>query len=103
MKTMAVKSLVKAVRTFCLCSWITLVGMAGALTAASARKEPTPADALAFFEKSVRPLLAEHCFSCHGAKTQRAGLRFDSRAALLKGGAHGPVLIPGDPAKSLLL
>jgi cytochrome c553 len=56
-----------------------------------------------FFEAKVRPVLAEHCFRCHGAEKQKGGLRLDSRSAVLKGGESGPALVPGDPEKSLLL
>ena len=28
--------------------------------------EKFPAEALEFFEKEVRPLLATHCYDCHG-------------------------------------
>jgi hypothetical protein len=56
-----------------------------------------------FFEKNVRPLLATHCVSCHGTRRQSGGLRLDSRAALNKGGDDGPVVVPGDPAHSLLV
>jgi hypothetical protein len=56
-----------------------------------------------FFEARVRPLLAENCYACHGPERQMAGLRLDSRAAMLKGGAHGPALAPGDPDKSALI
>jgi hypothetical protein len=58
---------------------------------------------LEHFEKQVRPVLIERCQSCHGAEKQRGGLRLDSRAALLKGGDSGPAIVPGDPAKSLLI
>src|SRR5262245_27911067 len=64
--------------------------------------EPTKA-AAQFFESKIRPLLAETCFKCHGDKKQRGGLRVDSLAALLEGGDSGPALVPGDPAKSLML
>jgi hypothetical protein len=64
--------------------------------------EPKPAD-VEFFEKSVRPLLVEHCLSCHGGKKQHASLRLDSRGSLLKGGDSGPAVVPGEPDKSLLL
>src|SRR5262245_19873349 len=63
---------------------------------------PTPQQ-LEFFEARVRPVLAEHCFSCHGPKKQTAGLRLDSRAALLRGGESGPASVPGQPEKSLLI
>jgi Protein of unknown function (DUF1553)/Protein of unknown function (DUF1549)/Planctomycete cytochrome C len=56
-----------------------------------------------FFETRIRPLLAEHCFKCHGTKRQRADLRLDSRERLLKGGTSGPVVVPGKPEASLLI
>ncbi len=55
------------------------------------------------FEKKVRPVLAEHCYSCHGEKKSMAGLRLDSRAAVLKGSDAGPVVKPGEPSQSLLI
>jgi len=63
---------------------------------------PSPA-AVEFFEKRVRPLLANRCYSCHGPSSQLAGLRVDSRAGLLQGGGRGPVLVVGDPDHSRLL
>src|SRR5829696_7559711 len=56
-----------------------------------------------YFEAKVRPLLAEHCYSCHGPKKQLAGLRFDTPAGLKAGADDGPVIVPGDPAKSRLV
>jgi hypothetical protein len=56
-----------------------------------------------FFERSVRPLLAEHCWQCHGAQKQWNNLRLDSAEALRAGGESGPVVVPGNPAESLLL
>lgn len=60
-------------------------------------------EALAFFERQVRPVLAEHCLECHGPEKQRGGLRLDFRDALLSGGESGPALVPGQPDQSLLL
>ena len=56
-----------------------------------------------FFENKVRPLLVESCFSCHGEKKQKGGLRMDTLAATLKGGKNGTVLVPGKPAESPLI
>jgi hypothetical protein len=58
-----------------------------------------------FFEKKIRPLLAEHCYSCHSqsAKKLKAHLLVDSRDGLLKGGDTGPAIVPGSPEKSLLV
>jgi len=55
-----------------------------------------------FFENHIRPVLAQSCFTCH-TNSQMGGLRLDSRADILKGGASGPALVPGDPEKSLLI
>ncbi|WP_299466608.1 PSD1 and planctomycete cytochrome C domain-containing protein [uncultured Gimesia sp.] len=68
--------------------------------------ESTYADdraALALFENEVRPLLIEHCITCHGPQKSEAGLRLDQGATMLKGGDTGPAIIPGKPESSLLI
>ena len=55
------------------------------------------------FESQVRPLLAEHCYSCHGPQKQNNGLRLDSRAAVLRGSDYGPVAEAGKPEQSKLI
>ena len=72
-------------------------------TAVLPAAEPvTPAER-EFFEKSVRPVLATHCYQCHGPKKQEAELRLDSRAGMLKGGQTGPAITPGKPEDSELV
>jgi hypothetical protein len=56
-----------------------------------------------FFETRIRPILAIQCFNCHGSGKAMKGLRLDSRTALMKGGADGVVVVPGDPEGSLLI
>src|ERR1700755_1957707 len=56
----------------------------------------------AFFEASVRPVLAANCYDCH-TDERMGGLRVDSREGLLAGGRSGPAIVPGDPDKSLLI
>lgn len=60
---------------------------------------------LEFFESRVRPVLSVQCHSCHGPEieTPFAGLRLDSRQALLEGGDSGPAIVPGDPGSSRLI
>src|SRR5262245_57152673 len=70
----------------------------------AAADEPRAVNAGEFFEKSIRPVLVEHCIECHGAKKKpKAGLRLDSREAILAGGESGPAVVPGKPADSLLI
>jgi mono/diheme cytochrome c family protein len=73
----------------------------GAVAASLAASSPAAAND--FFEARIRPVLVEHCQSCHGPEKQKAELRLDSRAFLLKGGESGPALVPGNPESSLLL
>jgi hypothetical protein len=55
------------------------------------------------YESEVRPILARHCVSCHGAAKPRGDLRLDSVAASLRGTeALGPALVPGHPDESAL-
>lgn len=67
-----------------------------------AQAKPTP-EAIEFFEKKVRPVFAEHCYSCHGEKKQQAGLRLDRKSTFFKGSDGGPIVVAGDPAKSSLI
>ncbi|HSI32457.1 MAG TPA: DUF1549 domain-containing protein, partial [Tepidisphaeraceae bacterium] len=63
-----------------------------------------PADDNAFFESRVRPVLIEHCYSCHtDGKKAKGGLALDHRQALLRGGDSGPAVVHGDPEKSRLI
>lgn len=56
------------------------------------------------YGREVRPILEAKCFSCHQGSKVRGGLRLDNRAAALAGGDSGePSIVPGQPAKSLLL
>jgi hypothetical protein len=55
------------------------------------------------FEKTVRPLLVERCFDCHGAHKHENGLRLDSREGILRGSDYGPVVVVENPAGSRLI
>src|SRR5438067_8064863 len=85
-----------------------LLGASGALISvadpAPSAKPAASDEAIRFFETRVRPLVATRCYACHGPKVQQAGLRLDSRPALLKktGTGHHAV-VPGDPVASALI
>jgi mono/diheme cytochrome c family protein len=55
------------------------------------------------FERDIRPLLHSRCIACHGPEKQQSGLRLDNKAAALKGGVSGPVIVPGKSAESELI
>ena len=46
------------------------------------------------FDKDVKPILEERCFSCHGSATESSGLALDTPEAVLQGGVlNGPAAI----------
>jgi len=77
------------------------------MTSPAAGQAPTE-EGIAFFEQKIRPVLVEHCYSCHSAaakesKKLQAELYLDTAAGVLAGGEGGPTLAPGKPAESLLI
>ena len=61
-------------------------------------------DGAAFFESKVRPILAEHCYSCHSGSAQpMGGLRLDSEESFRMGGSRGQPVSSGQPENSLLI
>jgi hypothetical protein len=58
-----------------------------------------------FFEKHIRPVLVEKCYSCHSvaANKSKGGLQLDNRDAARKGGDNGPAVVPNEPTKSRVI
>jgi len=72
-------------------------------TAVGLMANPTT-EQVVFFEKNIRPVLAEHCYECHNSSDQaKGGLALDWRGGLVKGSDSGSVIVPGKPHESLLL
>ena len=84
--------------------WIAaLVGIglgAGLLPATSSAQDDSKS---VDYLKQIKPILAEHCYSCHGPETQESGLRLDAGKLMLRGGNRGPALQPKSVKKSPLL
>ena len=75
------------------------------LLVGSAARGGTPIDGNEFFEQRIRPVLVEQCYQCHSPKAEKikGDLLLDSRTNVLKGGKDGPVIVAGEPDKSLLI
>src|SRR5262245_40911729 len=82
-----------------------LTGFSSALFLLAAAAEGDLPSQLDFFERKIRPVLVERCYSCHGpdAAKPKGGFRLATREGLLRGGGRGPAIVPGEPGKSLLL
>ena len=55
------------------------------------------------YSRQVKPILRQHCFSCHGPLKQEAGLRLDSGRSILQGGESGETVVAGRAEQSLLM
>ncbi len=87
-----------------------LAGAGGiGLLHAVARQTGAPADAGAppvEFVRDIRPILADHCFACHGpdSATRQAGFRFDIRDSAFGQADSGEhPIVAGDPAGSEMI
>jgi mono/diheme cytochrome c family protein len=54
------------------------------------------------YARTIKPLLAAQCVSCHGVERPKAGLRLDTAAAAIRGGRGGPAVVPGKADESPL-
>src|SRR5688500_12106965 len=68
------------------------------LCASPGHTAPAKPSAKIQFNRDVRPILSETCFTCHGPDKshRKAGLRLDLREEALKSGA----IVPGKPEAS---
>jgi hypothetical protein len=82
-----------------------IAGLVALLPLAPAPAAGPDAAGVEFFEKQVRPILTQHCHTCHSTHSQKikGGLTLDTRDGFLKGGDSGPIAVPGQPKDSRLI
>ena len=70
----------------------------------TANQQPA-AEGVAFFEKNIRPVLADKCYQCHSADAEKikGGLVLDTREGIRRGGDNGAAVVPGNLKASLLI
>ena len=79
------------------CLAVVMACASSAIAVGALAQEPPDREAAEKFERRIRPILAEFCVKCHGPARAEAGLRLDSRAAILEGGDSGPRSFPVAP------
>jgi len=57
----------------------------------------------AFYAEKVKPILQTNCGKCHFDMNHKGGLSLMTKATTMKGGRDGVVIVPGDPANSVLV
>src|SRR5262245_2244055 len=81
---------------------IVAVAALSALASAQDAKPAAPMATKVTYDEHVRPVLREHCFSCHSADKQESGLMLDSYQKAMAGGSSGEIVIAGDLGSSRL-
>ena len=61
---------------------LALAGLIGAFLHSPVAQSEEPD----FFETKIRPVLAQNCYKCHGAKQQKGGIRLDEPKHLANAG-----------------
>jgi len=77
--------------------------MPGPLRVLFPSTSPSGAAVDSFYSQQIHPIFESKCVACHGASTEKAGLRLDSYGNLMRGGKDGAVIVPGKPETSMLL
>src|SRR5213593_3526664 len=56
------------------------------------------------FDRDIRPILEQHCASCHSSQLHQSGLALETEASLSRGGSlDGPAVIAGKSETSPLV
>ncbi|MBI1390104.1 MAG: DUF1553 domain-containing protein [bacterium] len=86
-----------------ICTLIFTLTLIGHAAEDAAPSLPPPSSETVSYLKDVKPILQRSCVQCHNAKLQMGDLLLTSREAVLKGGAKGAVVKPGDSENSRLI
>lgn len=54
------------------------------------------------FSADIGPLFQKNCIRCHGGPEPTMGMSLESYQGAIKGSKNGPVIVPGNPEKSLM-
>lgn len=81
-----------------------VVLLSALLLSAACAVRPAPQDERTrYFSDEVRPVLQRHCLACHNGVLPPPFLDLRSAETAFRPGKSGPFIVPGNPARSLLI
>jgi hypothetical protein len=69
----------------------------------AAKLPPAAAKTGVTYDKDIKPLFEKSCVKCHSGEKPKAKYNMETLAGVLKGGAEGSAIVPGNSAKSALV
>src|SRR3954454_18112700 len=87
---------------------IAILGRVGAAAAPAAAAPAQSAAAVGRttrvdYERDIKPILADNCLECHSQDKRKGGLSLSSYGDVLDGGKDGPIVRPGNAARSMMI
>lgn len=84
---------------------IITIGLVAVAVAAAGDPAPQAYEPDRFFRTRILPILERRCFECHSEAEGQddGGLVLDSRGGWVRGGDHGPAVVPENLQKSPLI
>src|SRR5438067_9523226 len=77
-----------------------LVWLAAGSPGSALEPQTEPPTSPPTYTGQVEPVLRQKCFPCHSSASKMGGLVMESYEGLIKGGGHGPVIVPGKSSES---
>jgi WD40 repeat protein len=84
------------------CVGVALLAAGTLAPKARAAEEAKPAGPKVTYDEHVRPVLREHCFTCHNQTDKKGGLALDGYTTAMAGGSSGEVIYAADLDSSRL-
>src|SRR5436190_371905 len=82
--------------------FIATLALAPAAPLSSQRPAAKPESVVDFYSQ-VEPIFNARCYGCHSESLSESNLRLDTKAAALKGGDSGAVILSGNSRDSILM
>ncbi len=79
------------------------LGFATAALAQDAKLPPAADKKDVTYATDIKPIFDASCVKCHSGDKPKARLKMDTLPGVLKGTKMGPILTPGDSAKSFIV
>jgi mono/diheme cytochrome c family protein len=93
----------KRLSTALLASCWAATSAPAALTPQQVAQLPPPDARKVDFVRDIQPIIEVSCTQCHGRGKDKGGLSMETRAAFLKGGDSGAVVVPGKSVESYVI